>query len=189
MLDLFIKQVRAVSFLSHWLIIFTFFLLTIFYLNCTYFLTFFLDKLIIGEYILVQDWRISVKDIVSNFGENAGKIWQAMDQRGSLTKEELLEITQLNENELHAGLGWLARENKIRLDGENSYRLDSTNLTAEVGRNAGKVYKVLDIWGDVDPPILQKLVGADEKEIYSALGWLAREDKICTDEKSKINLK
>jgi hypothetical protein len=123
------------------------------------------------------------------FGENAGKIWRALDGEGSLNKVQLLEITQLTENELHAGLGWLARENKICREDEDFYRLDNTNLVPEVGKNAGKVFKVMDIWGEVDPPILQKLVGADETEIYSALGWLACEDKIYVDEKSKFNLK
>jgi len=130
-----------------------------------------------------------MRDMTVSFGENAGKIWRALDGEGSLNKVQLLEITQLTENELHAGLGWLARENKICRGDEDFYRLDNTNLAPEVGKNAGKVFKVMDIWGEVDPPILQKLVGTDETEIYSALGWLAREDKIYVDEKSKFNLK
>ncbi len=130
-----------------------------------------------------------MRDMTVSFGENAGKIWRALDGEGSLNKVQLLEITQLTENELHAGFGWLARENKICREDEDFYRLDNTNLAPEVGKNAGKVFKVMDIWGEVDPPILQKLVGTDETEIYSALGWLAREDKIYVDEKSKFNLK
>ncbi|RLF57380.1 MAG: hypothetical protein DRN27_07905 [Thermoplasmata archaeon] len=127
--------------------------------------------------------------MTTGFGDNAGMIWRALNEKGSLNKSQLLEITQLTENELHAGLGWLARENKICREGEDIYRLDNTNLAPEFGKNAGKVFKIMDIWGEVDPPILKRLVGADEKEIYSALGWLAREDKICADEKSKFNLK
>lgn len=130
-----------------------------------------------------------MRDITVNFGETAGKIWQALNREGSLNKSDLLKITKLNEKEIHVGLGWLARENKICRDGGENYRLDDTNLTPEIGKTAGKVFKVMDIWGEVDPPILTKLIGADEEDIYFALGWLAREDKIQADEKLKFNLK
>lgn len=130
-----------------------------------------------------------MRDITVNFGETAGKIWRALNKEGSLNKSDLLKITKLNEKEIHAGLGWLARENKICRDGEENYRLDNTNLTPKIGKTAGKVFKVMDIWGEVDPPILTKLIGADEEDIYFALGWLAREDKIQADEKLKFNLK
>ena len=130
-----------------------------------------------------------MRDITTQFGENAGKIWQVLYEEGSLDKKSLMKATKLTEKDLHAGLGWLARENKICREGEDYYRLDNTNLTPEIGKTAGKVFKVMDIWGEVDPPILKKLIGANEEEIFSALGWLAREDKIKADEKLKFNLK
>ena len=131
-----------------------------------------------------------MRDIKTTFGDSAGLIWRILDENGPKTKGELQEMTHLSKNEINAALGWLARENKIFREGKDTYRLDcDTNLTPEIGKNAGKVYKVMDIWGDVDIPILKKLVNAEEDEIFSALGWLAREDKISTDEKNRYNLK
>ena len=118
-----------------------------------------------------------------NFGENAGKIWETLNEKGPLTKDRLMEITMLDESEFHTGLGWLARENKICKGRDGNYRLDNTNLTIEVGKNAGRVFKVMDIWGEVDVTTLRKLVDVDEEEVYSALGWLAKENKICADNK------
>ena len=129
-------------------------------------------------------------DITTTFGDNAGLIWRILNENGPTSKYDLLKKSNLDKNELNAALGWLARENKICRDGKDTYWLDhNTNLTPEIGKNAGKVYKVIDIWGDVDIPILKKLVNAEEEEIFSALGWLAREDKILTDEKNRLNIK
>ena len=47
-------------------------------------------------------------------GENAGTVWQALDNR-SLTWEELLRITRLSTVELASAIGWLARENKVNI--------------------------------------------------------------------------
>jgi len=100
-----------------------------------------------------------------------------------------LKITKLNEKELYAGLGWLAREDKIFKDNTESYKLDKTNLTNNIGTLAGKVWKILDIWDEADIYSIKKLSKADEKDIYSAIGWLAREDKICEDEEQIYRLK
>jgi len=61
--------------------------------------------------------------------------------------------------------------------------LDSTNLESKIGTNAGKVWKVLDIWGELDVSTITRLTRTDEQDVYSSLGWLAREDKICADSK------
>ena len=112
------------------------------------------------------------------FGESAGKIWRALNNNGCLNEKQLLKITRLNEKEFYAGLGWLARENKISRVDKDSYKLDDTNLTPEIGGNAGKVYQVMEIWGEADVSILKTLTDVNEKDIYAALGWLARENKI-----------
>jgi hypothetical protein len=128
-----------------------------------------------------------VRNITTSFGENAGKIWHVLHEKGSISKEKLLEFTQLNESEFHGAVGWLARENKI-FEGDH-YTLDETNLASKIGSNAGKVWKVLDIWGEIDISTLKRLAGIDEHDVYSALGWLAREDKIWVDEQQKYLLK
>jgi hypothetical protein len=123
------------------------------------------------------------------FEDNAGKIWKALDERGALQKKKLLKIAKLNEKEFFTGIGWLAREDKVFKKNNDYYELDNTNLTHEIGVLAGKVWKIINIWDEVDFTTLKKLSEADDNEIYSALGWLAREDKICENEEQKYRLK
>jgi len=129
-----------------------------------------------------------LRDFKNTLGESAGLVWRALYERGPKTKDELKDITNLSDDKLNGAIGWLARENKIKKQKGNIYELDNTNLTPEIGNNAGKIYKVMDIWGEVDIPILKKLVNIDEEELYSALGWLAKEEKIKVDEKNRFNL-
>ena len=116
--------------------------------------------------------------LTTKYGTSAGKIWEALNKYGSLNKKRIIEITNLSDKEFYIGIGWLARENKIKTDNEESYKLDETNLTHEIGPVAGIIWKIIDIWDEVDITSIKKLSAADEKNIYSALGWLAREEKI-----------
>jgi hypothetical protein len=111
------------------------------------------------------------------FGRNAGKVWVALNTRGPLNEATLIRNTKLSENELYAAVGWLARENKIHKDG-NLYRLGQTNLTSRIGTNAGKVWNTLYSQKEVDISSISRTNQIDVKDAYSALGWLAREDKI-----------
>ena len=128
-------------------------------------------------------------NITTKFGESAGMIWIALNEKGPLKKEEIQEITNLNKDDLHGGLGWLARENKIFKENNNSYKLDNTNLESEIGSKAGRLWRIMDIWGEVDFDTIKRLSDLDEDQIHLALGWLAREDKISTDEKQRYSLK
>ena len=112
-----------------------------------------------------------------------------MEEQRCLEKDKILKVTQLNENEFYAGIGWLARENKIFEEDEAHYGIGTTNLTPKIGINAGRVWKVMDIWGEVNLSTIRQLADMSEKEIYSALGWLAKEDKIYINEKQMYNLK
>ena len=123
------------------------------------------------------------------FGDNAGKIWKALDEKGTLQKKKLLKITKLNDKEFYTGIGWLAREDKVFKKNNDYYKLDNTNLTHEIGTIAGKVWKIINIWEEVDISTLKKLSEEDDKDIYSAIGWLAREDKICDNEDQIYSLK
>ena len=122
-----------------------------------------------------------MRDLTTYFGENAGKIWHALNEGEPLTKEAILECSKLNETEFYGAIGWLAREDKISEEFEDFFKLDKTNLSPKIGTNAGKVWKVIDIWGDVDFHTIKRLAKIDEKEVHSALGWLARENKIIYD--------
>ncbi|MGF3584852.1 MAG: winged helix-turn-helix domain-containing protein [Thermoplasmatota archaeon] len=123
-----------------------------------------------------------MRNVVGDIGYNAGKVWRTLNEKGSLQKERILELTNLSEDEFYSAIGWLARENKVLLDNQNTFKLGETNLTPEIGNNAGKVWRVMKVWGEVDVSLIKRLAMIDEKHVYSALGWLAREDKICFDE-------
>lgn len=65
-------------------------------------------------------------------------------------------------------------------------------MTGEIGQVAGKIWQALQGKEDMTPTNLKKVTGADDKLLWLALGWLAREDNIdIAKNKSsyKINLK
>lgn len=47
------------------------------------------------------------------------------------------------------------------------------------GKNAGKVWKTLDQHGALTPNKLMKATSLKEQDFYVAIGWLAKENKIC----------
>ena len=130
-----------------------------------------------------------MRDITIKYGDSAGKIWSTLNEHGCINKKKLLKLTQLEENNFHSGIGWLAKEDKIYKEDKDCYKLDSTNLISEIGSCAGKVWKILDIWGDADFTTIKRLSDLDDDHVHAALGWLAKEDKICLDEKQKYSLK
>lgn len=46
-------------------------------------------------------------------GTNAGVIWSCLDEQGKQTLKDLKKTSKLNEKDMHAALGWLAREGKV----------------------------------------------------------------------------
>ncbi len=127
---------------------------------------------------------------VDKFGLNAGKIWKALEKYGPLNETDLVKKIKLNKNDFYAGIGWLARENKICKVGAK-YQLGETNLTNDIGNIAGKVWNTLYTTQDVDINSLTELSNIKIRDAYTALGWLAREDKIqiLTGREIKIKLK
>ncbi len=130
-----------------------------------------------------------MRELKTTFGLNAGKIWSALDEKPSQKKKEIIKTAKLNDNDFYAAIGWLAREDKIFEESGDHYKIDNTNLTSKIGSNAGRIWRILDIWEEVDLSVMQRLSGLDEGELYSALGWLVREDKIFVDDKSRFKLK
>ena len=54
-------------------------------------------------------------------GENAGKIWNALNGTDGLTAKQIKKATKLIDKTLYLGIGWLLREDKItteEVDGE-----------------------------------------------------------------------
>ena len=130
-----------------------------------------------------------MRDLTTKFGQNAGEIWKLLNEKGPLTKKEIQESTKQNDDDFFVGVGWLAREDKISLDENNYYKLSSTNLTSKIGRTAGRIWRILDIWDEADISTMRRLSEEEESQIRSALGWLARENKISINDKQKFNLK
>ena len=118
-----------------------------------------------------------MRNILEKVGLNAGKVWETLNTQGSLVHAKLIETARLNEGEFYASVGWLARENKICKDGM-LYKLGETNLTDEIGANAGKIWKVLHTWGEIHASYVPGITGLNAEDTYCALGWLAREGKL-----------
>jgi hypothetical protein len=116
-------------------------------------------------------------NIIEEFGRNAGELWKTLNTQGPLPETKLMENTRLQEDEFYVAIGWLARENKVCKTGP-LYKLGETNLTNKIGIDAGKVWKVLETRGKVDVLDIANITQLEEREVYSALGWLARENKI-----------
>jgi hypothetical protein len=54
-----------------------------------------------------------MSNIIDEFGQNAGKVWQMLNDKGPLSETKLIRSTFLKEPQLCVAVGWLARENKI----------------------------------------------------------------------------
>jgi hypothetical protein len=51
----------------------------------------------------------------AEIGDAAGAIWQYLDEHGVTTLSKLRQGTKLSDQLLLLGVGWLAREGKLRL--------------------------------------------------------------------------
>ena len=122
-------------------------------------------------------------NILEEFGKNAGEIWRTLSTYGPLTETRLKENTKLHDDEFYVAIGWLARENKIYKDGP-MYKLGETNLTSKIGTDAGKLYKILETRGTIDIYDISTILRLEERDVFAAVGWLARENKI--EAKQKI---
>jgi hypothetical protein len=118
-----------------------------------------------------------MKQVINNFGRNAGKIWRTLEKYGPLNEEEIIRKNKLDKNDFYAGIGWLARENKICKIG-TKYQLGETNLIFSIGQNVGKVWNTLNNTQDIDVSDIAKISEIKTRDAYTALGWLARENKI-----------
>ncbi len=116
-------------------------------------------------------------NVMEEFGKNAGEIWRTLQTFGPQTETKLKETTRMHDDAFYSAVGWLARENKICKEGP-IYRLGDTNLTGKIGVDAGKIWKELETRGTIDVCDVSTLHQMDERDVYAALGWLARENKV-----------
>lgn len=49
-------------------------------------------------------------------GADAGRIWNVLDENGTKTVKELKKLTKLTDKDIYAAIGWLAREEKLIFD-------------------------------------------------------------------------
>ena len=54
-------------------------------------------------------------------------------------------------------------------------------MKEKIGTDAGQIWKVLDEEGVKGIKELKKITKLSEKEVYAAIGWLAREEKLFFD--------
>lgn len=119
-----------------------------------------------------------MNNVINDFGQNAGKVWQALSMKGPLSETKLINTTLLDEHQVHVAVGWLARENKICRNG-TMYKIGGTNLEAKIGFDAGKVWTVLSQHQNyVGISSLVQLTKINVNDVFAAIGWLARENKI-----------
>jgi len=114
---------------------------------------------------------------LDSISDIANKFKKLVDNSAELTLHDIQDLTKISNKEFYATVGWLARENEICKTGA-LYRLGDTNLTSKIGTDAGKIWKVLETRGTFDVSNISVLTRLDERDAYSALGWLARENKI-----------
>jgi hypothetical protein len=58
-------------------------------------------------------------------GENAGKVWQYLNQNGRQSFNALCKATKLKPREADRALGWLAREGKVAFEKEKNAEMIS----------------------------------------------------------------
>jgi hypothetical protein len=118
-----------------------------------------------------------MSDVEKSIGNNAGRIWDALQEDGPQVRSKIIEKTQMPEEDFFGAIGWLARENKIRKD-KRTFKVGDTNLTEKIGYDAGKVWEVLKKRNDLDISSIARLSKVKKRDCYSAIGWLAREGKV-----------
>ena len=64
----------------------------------------------------------------------------------------------------------------------------SISHIAHIGKTAGAVWTILNKNGPLSMAKLVKAVGGPRDVVMQALGWLAREDKICIDEDGRSRI-
>jgi len=118
-----------------------------------------------------------MSEVIKSFGYNAGKIYDILCEEGPQVQTKLQKKTNLRNEEFFGAVGWLAREDKICKE-KRTYKIGETNLTSQIGENAGKVWDVLGRNNEIDVNAISRVTNIEKRDCYSALGWLAREGKI-----------
>lgn len=49
------------------------------------------------------------------YGKNAGAVWRALNEKGKLGLRDISKFSKLSMLETNGAIGWLARENKVKM--------------------------------------------------------------------------
>lgn len=63
--------------------------------------------------------------------------------------------------------------------------VEAVSTVQRIGDTAGHIWHLLDLEGPMKITQLVKQVDAPRDTVMQSLGWLAREEKICIDEKAR----
>lgn len=118
-------------------------------------------------------------DTIEHIGHYAGKIWRDLNEHDSLNKKMIMENTKLEHYEFYLGLGWLIKENKVYKSKQNKlYHLGNSNLTDEIRNNAELIKNKFKHQSKKNIAEISKSTELRPREVYTALGWIAREGKL-----------
>jgi len=112
-------------------------------------------------------------------GTFAGKIWNMLNESGPLNQKEIIENIKLENFEFYLGIGWLIKENKINKSKQNGmYQLGDSNLTEEIEKNAELIKNKFKNQSKKNVAEISKSTELRPREVYTALGWIAREGNL-----------
>lgn len=64
---------------------------------------------------------------IDKIGDAAGQIWRCVSENGTLTVAQLVKRLELPRDQVMQGVGWLAREDKVRIHQKSRVRSISLN--------------------------------------------------------------
>ena len=73
------------------------------------------DAVFVRQRRRLRQRRRGLESMEAEIGDAAGVIWQYLDEHGVTTLSKLRQGTKLTDPLLLLGVGWLARERKLRL--------------------------------------------------------------------------
>jgi hypothetical protein len=72
----------------------------------------------VGEFMATATRESCLAEI----GATAGKVWHLLDEKGSLTIAKLVKEIEAPRDVIMQALGWLAREEKLEIEGDGRTR-------------------------------------------------------------------
>lgn len=116
---------------------------------------------------------------VKRIKEYADKILNCSENKTFRSIDELKEKTDLKEDKVHLGLGWLAKNEEIQGVLKNERNEGNKSImNQDVEENAEKIKHVLMNQSKKNVATLSKISELPSNEVYAAIGFLAREGKI-----------